>query len=118
MNLNVLIIMATSILYQCFVGIDISKTTLDICALHLPQRSCTFTQVCNTPDGFLVLERWMSQQGINAQETLICSEHTGRYGERLTQWMSRHKWPHSMLNTTSLAKVTPEHHRKTDQYDA
>jgi transposase len=60
----------------------------------------------------------MRQHRANAEQSLVCSEHTGRYGERLTDWLAAKGWQHGLLNTTALSKVGPEHHRKTDPLDA
>lgn len=48
----------------------------------------------------------------------LCSEHTGRYSEHLLDWTSQQGWTHAVVKTTALQKVTEEHHRKSDGYDA
>lgn len=110
--------MAISSKFLFFVGIDISKLTLDICVFQLLERRSQGKQFPNTPAGFAAFENWLIQSGADRSTTLLCSEHTGRYGEHFTRWASDHRWQQSLLNTTSLHKITPEHHRKTDQYDA
>lgn len=97
-----------------YVGIDVSKATLD-CWLR-PHGQCI--QCPNTPDGFAELDEWLQDRGVNQQDTVICLENTGIYDDRLLAALSKLGWRCSVEKTTVLDKVTFEHHRKEDGYDA
>lgn len=100
------------------VGIDISKLTLDIYLSDQQDGTGNDTQVPNDPQGFVQLGKWLDDQGASRSQTILVSEHTGRYGERLLAWSTENEWPHAVVKTTALGKVSDEHHRKTDGYDA
>lgn len=100
------------------VGIDISKQHLDCYLLDRKTRQGSELQVANTPEGFDQLGQWLTGQQVVRSQTILVSEHTGRYGEHLLRWTTNQDWPHAVVKTTALEKVTPEHHRKDDRYDA
>src|SRR5699024_5212127 len=99
-------------------GIDISKDKLDVCLLNRKARGSQSHQVPNNPKGFRQLGQWLDDRQAGKQQTIIVSEHTGRYGERLLRWSTDNTWKHAVVKTTALKKVTKEHHRKTDTFDA
>lgn len=103
--------------YTIHVGIDISKLHLDI-VLEDSNLDTFALQVENNPNGFEQLDQWLHQHGAEKARTILCSEHTGRYGEHLGQWSAHTGWDHAIVKTTALKKVSPEHHRKEDDFDA
>lgn len=110
--------MLTASTYRFFVGIDISKLTLDICLRDHTGASLKYLCTANTLEGFKQLQDWLYQHKACSEHTVICAEHTGRYGEHLSDWFARSPWQYCLVITTALAKVRREHHRKDDQYDA
>lgn len=72
----------------------------------------------NTPKGFDQLDQWLKDQQVVRYQTIMVSEYTVRYGEHLLRWATNKQWNHAVVKTTALEKVTPEHHRKDDAYDA
>lgn len=110
--------MKITIRYRFIVGIDIGKNWLDVYLFDQKTGQGHSTQVANNKSGLQTLHRWLVDLQIDPQQTVLCSEHAGRYGERLLAWTTEQGWPHALLKTTALQKVTPEHHRKTDHYDA
>ena len=110
--------MEITIDYRFILGIDIAKQTLE---LHLLDRKTGHgyaRQISNAPDGFGALGHWLASHGAGKSETVLCSEHCGRYGEHLLRWTTANGWPHAVLKTTALQKVGDEHHRKSDPWDA
>lgn len=101
-----------SIVY--FVGIDVSKDWLD-CYL-LPCRQ--YLQCANNEDGFEKLDQWLHTHGATPATTVICMENSGIYDNRLLQALYRCQWICAVEKTTVLDKVTYDHHRKDDRYDA
>ena len=100
------------------VGIDISKCTLDCYLVGQKSNQKQELHVENSTDGFENLGRWLAGHNVDPAKALLVSEHTGRYGEHLLRWTSTEGWNHAVVKTTALKKVTPEHHRKDDRYDA
>lgn len=104
--------------WRFIVGIDVSKKQLDI-YLCDRKNNCGWEQyVPNTSEGFEQLAGWLDSHGTDPSETILISEHTGRYGEQLLRWSTEAGWPHAVVKTTALQKVSREHHRKTDRFDA
>lgn len=110
--------MKLSITWRYILGIDISKQWLDCFLLDRKTNHGQQLQVPNSKEGFNQLSRWLAEQQIPATQTILVSEHTGRYGEHLLRWSTTEDWSHAVVKTTALDKVTPEHHRKDDRYDA
>jgi len=103
--------------WRFIVGIDISKKYLDIYLFDRQRGKGLHYQVLNTYQGFARLGQWLGHQADQSQ-TILVSEHTGRYGEHLLRWSTDNGWSHGVVKTTALGKVGFEHHRKTDQFDA
>jgi len=110
--------MKITITYRYIVGIDVSKKHLDISMLDRKTNQHYSMKVSNTVEGFNQLGDKLSEMDPDHSQTLLVSEHTGRYGEHLLRWTSQTNWPHSLVNTTALDKVGNEHHRKSDPFDA
>jgi|SRR5699024_8616771 len=100
--------------YHHFLGIDVSKDTID-CWLR-PQGE--YSQWTNRNEGFERLHRWLNTCDCPQQHTIICIEDTGIYSDRLLASLSRRGWKCALLKTTAAKKVAPEHHRKDDRFDA
>lgn len=96
------------------VGIDVSKDHLD-CWLR-PQGEPS--RWANNQKGFERLAGWIRAQGCAPDDTLICLENTGIYGDRLVAALLADGWPTTVVKTTATEKVAPEHHRKDDRFDA
>jgi len=106
--------------YTHFVGIDVSKHTLDVVLRHPPQDhprevAC---QLPNSASGHVQLSQWLSRQGAPIETTVICLECTGRYDDGVLEQLTLRGWVCALEKTTVLQKVKPEHHRKDDAFDA
>lgn len=110
--------MKITITWRFIVGIDISKKQLDIYLFDRKTELGVECQVPNNPKGFARLARWLESHRADKSQTKLISEHTGRYGEHLLRWTTDQGWPHAVVKTTALEKVSWEHHRKTDEFDA
>lgn len=110
--------MKNSTTYDVFVGIDISKLTLDVMLDNPDQNQTEEIQLDNSAEGFNRLDDWLTECGVSPEHTILCGEHTGRYGEHLANWAGQSQWDYAAVKTTALKKVGPDHHHKTDPYDA
>lgn len=110
--------MEITINWRFIVGIDVSKKQLDISLCDRKNDWSTQQQVANATEGFARLAEWLRSHGVDKSETILISEHTGRYGEQLLRWSTETNWPHAVVKTTALKKVSYEFGRKTDEFDA
>ena len=96
-----------------FIGIDVSKQTLDI-ATH-----CGKHHICiaNTPIGFQQILAWFNSLGNIAQ---IALEASGRYGEQVAQFLVQQGYAVSYLNPKQIHNFAQVklHYNKTDKQDA
>jgi transposase len=73
--------------FQWFVGIDVSKSMLDISILK-GSESKGYFQISNTEKAIkLFLRSWVKQEQINLKETVFCLEHTGIYNAHFLKVM-------------------------------
>lgn len=121
-----------------FVGIDVSKHTLDVCLLTEPEgpkglkglkglkgpaAETHRCQVANDEDGFGEdgfgeLLRWLDRHQARPDLTIVCMEHTGIYDDQLLAALTLAGYRCAVEKTTALQQVRPEHHRKSDAFDA
>lgn len=105
-------------LYHHFLGIDVSKHTLDVCLFRGVGTQKHHQQVPNDQAGFTKLIAWLLQHQATADETIICMENTGLYDDALLEALTLAGYSCAVEKTTVLQKVRPEHHRKDDRFDA
>lgn len=110
--------MEITIKWRFILGIDISKLLLGLCLLDRKTGQMLHKQVKNTSESFAHIGEWLTGQGAAPSQTILVSEHTGRYGEHLLRWTTTEGWSHAVVKTTALDKVSFEHHHKTDALDA
>jgi transposase len=75
--------------YKWFIGIDISKKTLDVVLYKKDlQKKSPYCKISNDIKGFKTLFKWIKEQGVKPKYTLFCMEHTGIYGIELAKFIS------------------------------
>lgn len=68
--------------FEYFIGVDVSKKTLDISVLK--QKEFLFhNQIDNTPRSITSFLKQLKGKGIDPNRCLFCAEHTGIYNEHL-----------------------------------
>lgn len=105
-------------MYSFFVGIDVSKDTLDCCLLEGDSMKTTLQTVPNSNAGFTQLIEWLTDQEAVPASTVCCMENTGFYDDCLLEALTIYGYPCAVENTTVLERVRPSHHRKDDSFDA
>jgi hypothetical protein len=67
-----------------FIGIDVSKETLDICVLKRTEVvwEC---RIKNTRKALVVFGKQLKERKISSENSLLCCEHTGMYTNALTR---------------------------------
>lgn len=100
---------------SAFVGIDVSKATLDIAVLSGDE--AVHQQVPNTPEGFASVHHLLQDHQPIARVGL---EASGRYGEALACYLVTHDYPVSYLNPKQIHAFAQVelHANKTDKQDA
>lgn len=99
--------------YKEFIGIDVSKKTLDVYILSVKKH---FT-VSNDTQGFAkLLEVCFSH--VDRAEIFFCFENTGRYSRLLSIFLCENNIPFLMANALELKKSMGIVRGKSDQKDA
>jgi transposase len=74
-----------------FVGIDISKETIDLALLKHEETGVFHDlQLPNTIQGFKSIAPWLRKLKVKTEECMFCMEHTGTYGLLLFTWLTTH----------------------------
>lgn len=102
-----------------FIGIDISKDTLDV---SLIQES-TYGQyqdkkVVNSISGFDCILEWMKKLKVSTADSLFCMEHTGTYGLLLFAWLSQMGFEYCVEPGLRIKKSLGLTRGKNDKVDA
>ena len=69
--------------YSHFIGVDISKNTLDAAIYAAEMRRSDTKHLTNDKAGLKELITWAKAAGVKPKNLLICAEHTGVYGNTL-----------------------------------
>lgn len=99
-----------------YVGIDVSKATLDVCLLR-EERSDT-NQVANTRQGINQLHHWLKKR--QAHNAHVCMEATGIYSVQVAQFLQERGYKVSVVNPQRIKGFADSQMRrsKTDKLDA
>jgi len=97
------------------VGIDVSKKTLDVCALV--KQGKQHQQFSNTPQGHEALAQWLEQW---AADVHIALEATGRYGDAVASYLYSQGYAVSLINPLRVKAFGQSllSRAKTDRHDA
>ena len=72
-----------------FIGIDVSKLTLDVTVLCPSSSTKKYKQIANTVAGLKVLNSWLRKiDGFKYPQALFCLEHTGVYIRVVLSYLS------------------------------
>jgi transposase len=104
-----------------FIGIDISKATLDV-SVMAPSNGNTFhyQQFANQQKGFVQLLRWIKQhsQGIVQEHWKVCMENTGVYSLELNCFLQQKGIWQCLENALQIKRSMGVLRGKTDKADA
>ena len=78
-----------------FVGIDVSKATLDVLLLRANKRESQ--QFDNTPEGHEQLHKWIARR-LTPNEVHVCLEATGCYSEAVAENLMERGYTVSVIN--------------------
>lgn len=98
-----------------FVGIDVSKLTLDV-FIHEKQ---VHKQFKNDENGFVLLIQWLEKQTGQSQDSmLICFEHTGLYSLLLANFLEEKQISFSMVPALEIKRSLGVARGKNDIVDS
>ena len=106
--------------FRFFIGIDVSKDTLDIGLLDAENsETVNHQQVSNNDSGIAAILHWLEEHhGFSIQDSLFCLEHTGMYNYPLLQFFSKHGASVWVENPIQIKKSLGLQRGKNDKVDA
>jgi transposase len=91
--------------FQWFVGIDISKKTLDATLFaNGSNKKSPHKQFINDGKGHQALVNWLNNQGVSMDKVLFCMEHTGVYGLSLAVFMEKNDLVYTMVSLLHIKR--------------
>lgn len=101
-----------------FIGIDISKKTLDICLID-EHGTLTQLKIENHAEAILnTLKSLFDEQNLTVENTLICAEHTGHYTNILDDVMRSNKYLFWLADPYTIKHSQGIKRGKNDAIDA
>lgn len=106
---------------KSFIGIDISKKTLDI-VIYDPSKkhsdSDTYRRVSNTQEGYSSFLSWLRRKGVPVSAVVVGLEHTGFYSFELRVFLENHRVDYCAFNPLHLKRSLGLVRGKNDRVDA
>ena len=105
--------------FEKFIGIDISKKTLDV-TLYDNQgiKKSPYIHVANNIKGFDKIISWLKKRFVRLNSVLICMEHTGVYGIDLAVFLETTKIAYSMVSPLHIKRSLGLTRGKNDKVDS
>src|SRR5437868_14439266 len=103
-----------------FIGIDISKATLDVsCFSSSHITDIHYDQFSNSSKGFLQLLKWLKQKSkdVSEEDWRVCMENTGMYSLELNCFLHEKGIWQSMENALQIKRSMGVQRGKTDKAD-
>lgn len=102
-----------------FVGIDISKDTIDVSVVSNEDSvKAKEIKISNDLNGFDKLGKWLSKQKVQMNDALFCMEHTGTYGLLLFLWLSQKEIDYCVEPALQIKRSLGMTRGKNDTIDA
>jgi len=103
---------------KCFIGIDVSKLTIDV-SIITNDGEHVYEAFGNNPKDFKQMEIWLKKRkSFNYRSALFCMEHTGLYTRELVSFLMQKQanvWMESALHMKKSMGLT---RGKTDKVDS
>lgn len=105
-------------LFNHYLGIDISKNTLDAALIVREGEILGQLKVANDKQGFREILSWMKKLKVRQNEVLVCAEHTGIYGYDLQSWLDDMGIRFSFVPALEIQRSLGIRRGKNDAVDA
>ena len=103
--------------YLYFIGIDVSKKTLDV-SVNQAKKHLFTLQISNNESGLKKLFRELKRQKIHLSQTLFCAEKTGDYSNFLARFLHHKKCDYWEETALKIKKSIGLQRGKSDRVDA
>ena len=104
--------------YSQFIGVDISKDTLDAAIYPAKDKKLDFLHFDNTPKGLTQMMVWLKRRGVKPAEMVICAEHTGVYSNPLISFADKKGLALSLNSPLDIKRSMGIARGKNDVVDA
>ena len=104
--------------YSHYIGVDISKNTLDAAIYAAEMRRSDTKHLINDKAGLKELITWAKAAGAKPKDMLICAEHTGVYGNELQIFCEKKGIPLCLESPLQIKRSMGLVRGKDDQIDA
>lgn len=102
-----------------YIGIDIGSETFTATISHSPQEvKGTKDAVSNSIEGFQMLHDWFKSQKVSAENSIICMEATGVYGEAITHYLASQNFTVAVEPPLKVKRAFYPHGHKNDRVDS
>ncbi|MEK7311189.1 MAG: IS110 family transposase, partial [Chloroflexota bacterium] len=102
-----------------FVGLDIAAETFTAAIGTTPWKLLVrATPFTNSQDGFQQLVQWLRQQDCTPEQTVLCMEATGVYGEALAYYLAAQTYPLAIEPPLKVKRAFKPNGPKTDAVDS
>jgi transposase len=104
--------------FSNFVGVDIASASFMACAGIAPWKLVVKpVKFDNSEDGFASFLDWMKENSLKPENTVVCMEATGVYGEGLAYFLASSGFPVAVEPPLNIARKFPANASKTDWLD-
>ena len=105
--------------FKHYVGIDVSKNTLDIAVIGHTQDAPVHTQISNNSTGLKQLSSWLKKiNNFEFSSTLFCMEHTGIYNNPVLHFLTKLSCTIWVENALQIQRSIGLQRGKNDKIDA
>ncbi len=105
--------------FKHYVGIDVSKNTLDVVVIRNANDTPNHIQISNDNNGFKQLTMWFKKlEKFNFSTALFCMEHTGIYNNPVLHFLSKRSCTIWVENAIHIQKSIGLQRGKNDKVDA
>lgn len=104
---------------EFYIGIDVAAETLSSSMFSKPgHKILTLPEITNDLDGFQILEQWMTEYHATSENSILCIEATGVYGETLSYYMYSKGYRIAVEPPLKVKRAFHQGGHKTDPVDA
>ena len=104
---------------QYYVGIDMSSESFTVSVGIDPWEILMDAQMFeNKPEGFSAMLKWMEESGFRADDTVLCMEATGVYGEGLAYFLNAHDYSLAIEPPLKVKRAFMPQGHKNDRVDS
>lgn len=104
--------------FNYYLGVDVSKETLDAAIYPCKDRKADFLHISNDTKGLNEMVKWLRSRKVKTVELLICAEHTGVYTNNLISFTDKKSIAFCLESPLAIKKSLGIARGKNDIVDA